>query len=45
MKNVKEGWVCPLCKKVYSPDKKSCKSCSKKESKEGQEDSKMFIQD
>ena len=26
-KNIKMGWVCPVCGKVYSPTVKKCPTC------------------
>ena len=38
-----QGWICPNCKKVYSPDVKSCKKCSKNEAKS--ETTEQFLQE
>lgn len=27
--DLKEGWICPVCKTVKAPALKSCKKCSK----------------
>ena len=25
--DIREGWICPKCKEVLSPDQKSCSKC------------------
>jgi uncharacterized OB-fold protein len=45
MSDIKEGWKCPVCKKVFAPTQKMCKKCSKVESTNNPEDSKIFLQD
>ena len=45
MNNIKEGWKCPVCKKIFAPTQKMCKKCSKVESTNNPGDSKIFLQD
>jgi len=40
-KTKKVGWICPICKCVYSPTVKTCKTCTQKEMKDS--DDKQFL--
>lgn len=40
--NIREGWICPKCKKIKSPDVKSC-DCNKNEQKDVDKDTRQLL--
>ena len=43
--NIREGWVCPKCGRVVSPDFKICPYCSTIHTSEGLESGQQMICD